>query len=173
MINRWLSRALVVSFLVNVLLAVWLWSASRQPEDALIATRDFHRTRVVRDSARTIRVNAVDNYSNARRVLVITDTVEVERVLTLADSAIAAGERSEAAADTALARADTLIAALRKNTKPKLLQPWAEALYSPYSREYVGRLGVDANLSRRLSLVAATEIRQGGPGFAVGVRYRF
>lgn len=169
---RWLSRALVASFLVNVLLAVWLWD-SRQPEDVLIATRDYVRSRVVRDSARTIRVNAVDNYSRARDVLVITDTVEVERVLTLADSAIAAGERSEAAADTALARADDLIAALRKANKPKLLTPFVEVLYSPYSAEYVGRLGVGANITRRLSLIVAGEARRDGPQAYVGARLVF
>lgn len=171
--DRWLARAFVASVMVNVLLAVWLHESRKTTQDVEQRTHDYREARQVRDSARTIRVNAVDNYSRARDVLVITDTVEVERVLTLADSAIAAGERSEAAADSALARADDVISALRRSTKPKLIQPFAEILYSPYAKEYVGRLGIELRTTRNLALVVAGEARKDGPQAYVGARLRF
>lgn len=172
-LDRWLARALVASFLVNCLLAVWLWSAKREPPDVQRADNLYQESRIVRDSAKAERQAAATTYRAAREVLVITDTVEVERALTLADSAIAAGERSEAAADTALARADTLIAALRKAAKSRLIQPFAEILYSPYSREYVGRLGIELRTTRNLSLVVAGEARRDGPQAYVGARLTF
>lgn len=171
MINRWLVRIAVAELLVIALLSVWLWSAKREPPEVKQATREYAEARTIYDTVKVARREATATYRAAREVLVITDTVAVREVLNLADRVADSGDELEAAADTGFAKADTLIVALKP--KPRLIQPFAELLYSPYSREYVGRLGVDANLSRRLSLVAATEIRQGGPGFAVGVRYRF
>lgn len=173
LLDRWLARALVASFLVNVLLAVWLWSARRPGPEVERATHEYAESRANFDTSKAIRTRAVQDYRQAREVLVITDTVEVERVLTLADSAIAAGERSEAAADSALARADDLIAALRKENRPRLIQPFAEILYSPYSREYAGRLGIELRTTRNIKLVVAGEARRDGPQAYLGARLTF
>lgn len=173
LVLRWLSRALVASFLVNVLLSVWLWSARREPENVKEATREYVAARVVYDTAKVEREVAVTRYRTLRDTLRITDTTQVRSALTLADEVIRKDSVALAAADTALARADSLISVLRRSTKPRLLQPFAEILYSPYSREYAGRLGVEVRTIRNVALIAATEIRKDGPGFAVGVRYRF
>lgn len=171
MADKWLARVAVAEFLVIALLSAWLWG-SRQPEDVLIATQEYVRTRVVYDTVKVEAAEARRIYRVAREGLPPV-TPEVEAVLTLADSALARDSVALAAADSALARADDVIRALRKVTKPRLIQPFAEILYSPYSREYVGRIGIDVAVSRRISAVAASEIRRDGPGFAVGVRYRF
>ena len=54
-----------------------------------------------------------------------------------------------------------------------VLDPYIEAIYDPYSKQYAGRLGIEVRTIKSVSLIAATEIRQDGPGFAVGLRYRF
>lgn len=172
MVERWLSRALVASFLVNCLLAVWLWSARRTTHDVEQSAHEYREARVVYDTVKVAAAESRRGYRAARENLPPV-TPEVEEALTLADSAITAGERSEAAADTALARADALISALRKANRPKLIQPWAEVLYSPYSREYVGRIGLDVRTIKSVSLVIAGEARKEGPQALLGVRVRF
>lgn len=173
MIDRWLVRVAVAELLVIALLSVWLWSAKREPPEVKQATREYAEARVVYDTVKVRAAESRRTYREAREVLTVTDTIEVERVLTLADSAIAAGERSEAAADTALARADSLISALRRGTKSRRIQPFAEVLYSPYGRQYVGRLGIGANITSRLSLIVAGEARRDGPQAYVGARIVF
>lgn len=170
--DKWLSRALVASFLVNCLLAVWLWSASRKPENIERATHEYQTARTVYDTTRVVQREAVRQLREARQTLKVTDTIKVREYIALTDSVLVADSVALAAADTALAKADALIRELR-GKKPRLIQPFAEILYSPYSRQYVGRLGVGANISRRLSLVVAGEARRDGPQAYIGARWSF
>lgn len=172
MADKWLARVAVAEFLVIALLSAWLWG-SRQPEDVLIATREYHRTRTVYDTVKLEAATSRRTYREAREVLTITDTVEVERALSLADTALARDSVALAAADSALARADDVIRALRKANKPPLIQPYIEVTHNPHTKEYAGRLGVSVNVTKRVSGIAVTEVRKDGIGFAVGIRITF
>lgn len=173
MINRWLARALVASFLVNCLLAVWLWSAKREPPEVKQATREYAEARTIYDTAKAERLPAIVKYRTLRDTINIADTVAVKELITVTNSVLLADSVALAAADTALARADELIAALRKANKPKLLTPFTEVLYSPYSRGYVGRLGIELRTTRNIKLVVAGEARRDGPQAYVGARLVF
>lgn len=173
MIDRWLARALVASFLVNCLLAVWLWSAKRPGPVVREAERRYVDARVIYDSTKAERLPAIVKYRTLRDTLNLADTVQVKEVLARADTVIAKDSVALAAADSALARADELISALRKSNRPKLIQPFAEILYSPYSREYVGRGGIEVRTIKNLSLVVAGEARRDGPQAYVGARIVF
>lgn len=171
MITRWLVRIAVAELLVITLLSVWLYHARTGAPEVERAAEEYREARVVYDTVKAERRTATAAYRAAREVLIITDTLKVREALALADDVADRGDELEAAADAGFAKADTLIVALKP--KPKLIQPFIEVLWSPYSREYVGRLGVGANISRRLSLVVAGEARRDGPQAYVGARVTF
>lgn len=170
--DKWLSRALVASFLVNCLLAVWLWSASRKPENIERATHEYQTARTVYDTTRVVQREAARQLQSARRTLIVTDTVQVREYIALTDSVLVADSVALAAADTALAKADALIRELR-GKKPRRITPFAEVLYSPYTKEYHGRGGFEIRVVERLHLVAVADVREVGPGMSVGLRWSF
>lgn len=172
-ITRWLVRVAVAELLVIVLLSVWLWDSRRTPHDVEHATREYVEARQNFDTLKVIRTRDVHHYRALRDTLRLTDTTQVRSALTLADDVIRKDSVALAVADIALAKADTLISALRKANKPKLIEPYIEFTHNPHSKEYAGRLGIEVRTVRNVSLIAATEIRKEGTGFAVGLRYVF
>jgi hypothetical protein len=170
--DKWLSRALVASFLVNCLLAVWLWSASRKPENVERATHEYRQARTAYDTTKQVRERAVTRYRTLRDTVNLTDTVAVKEVLARADTVMVRDSVALAAADTALAKADTLIRELR-GKKPRRIAPFAEVLYSPFTKEYRGRGGFEIRVVERLHLVAVTDVTKMGTGAAVGLRWTF
>lgn len=170
--DKWLARALVASFGVNLLLAVWLWSASKTTQDVEQKTHEYQTARTVYDTVKVVRERAVGQLREARRTLIVSDTVQVLEYIALTDSVLVADSVALAAADTALAKADALIRELR-GKKPRRITPFAEVLYSPFTKEYRGRGGFEVRVVERLHLVAATDVTKMGTGAAVGFRWSF